>query len=137
MAVKPVIVKFQSTFTIIPQLLSHQDSINNKNKFSTRDNSPMSLRTDATMISGVQAMFGCPFLYFIHLSITGHSSLLQDNNKHRHVCMCVLSSASKCQLRRAKELVCLVNQILNVRSSVSLILGNSKNVLRGSLVAQQ
>ena len=53
MAVKPVIVKFQSTFTIIPQLLSHQDSINNKNKFSTRDNSPMSLRTDATMISVV------------------------------------------------------------------------------------
>ena len=53
MAIRSVIVKFQSTFIIIPHVLSRQDSINNKNKFSTRDSSPMSLSTDATMISGV------------------------------------------------------------------------------------
>lgn len=40
------------------------------------------------MMSGVQATFGCPFLYLIHLSITGHSSLLEK----RAVCTHVLES---------------------------------------------
>lgn len=53
MAVKSVTVKFQSTRIIIPHLLSHQDSVNNKNKSSTRDNSPMSLSADAMMMSGM------------------------------------------------------------------------------------
>lgn len=79
-------MKFQSKY-IITHVFSHQDIINNKNKFNTTDNSPMSLSIDAMIISGVYAMFACPFLYFIHLSITGHSSLLQNNNnKYIHVC---------------------------------------------------
>lgn len=87
MAVKSVvIVQFQPTGVII-HLFSRQDTINNENKFDTRDNSPMSLSTDATMMSGVYAMFACPFLYFIHLSITGHSSLLQITTTNTYKCM--------------------------------------------------
>lgn len=75
MAVKSVTVKFQST-CIIVHLFPHQGVINNKTQFNKRDNSPISLRMDAMMMSGMYAMFACPFRYFIHLSITGHSSLL-------------------------------------------------------------
>lgn len=95
-----VMVKFPPTCIITP-LFPYQDTINNKKRLNKTDNSPISLRIDAIIMSGVYAMFACPFRYFIHLSMTGHSSLLQNSNSTR-ACSCACAG---------KEHMCVTAQI--------------------------